>query len=99
MLHLSMLPVLVLHTVSMLMCLPIIASVPAVVVIDNDTPRTDMHGNLLPVSDGGLQVFQGRYWLYGAVYCGCDPTPPPDAKNATCPKCAWKGTRFAAYVL
>ena len=36
-----------------------------VTTISNDTPRYDVDGNILPISDGNLLQHQGVFYLYG----------------------------------
>ena len=38
--------------------------------ISNDTPRFDISGNIVPISDGNLLQHQGVYYLYGVKYAG-----------------------------
>ena len=38
------------------------------VVIRNDLPRRDVDGNVMDVHDGCLELFKGRYYLYGTRY-------------------------------
>jgi hypothetical protein len=40
-------------------------SLARVTTISNDTPRYDVAGNIVPISDGNLLQHQGVFYLYG----------------------------------
>jgi hypothetical protein len=37
------------------------------ITINNDVPFTTTDGQRLPISDGNLRLFGGRFWLHGAT--------------------------------
>ena len=74
----------------LLLLLPASAQTP--VTVSNTVLRRDTQGRVVNAHDGGLYVFEGRFWLYGTVYEDCVQDGP--VCNG---KCGYYGNLFAAY--
>lgn len=64
-----------LFLVSGVVCAQVLTHAPVqklTVTINNVDPRLDENGNILDVHDGSLEVFNGRFYLYGTHYGDTD---------------------------